>query len=83
MGSRTVRLRKQDLPEKILLLEQNSEIQVVLNNGKTLFGKFVLADEHQLILTEGNAVWYNTQVLKQTLEWQDILEIEFNLSTQY
>ncbi len=81
MGKRTIRLRKQDLPEKLLEVEINTEIQVVLSNGKTLSGKMMERNQTGLTIQSGNPAWYNTKAHLQVLFWQDIIEVEYDLPT--
>jgi hypothetical protein len=83
MGSRTVRLRQQDLPDKSFSIKVGTEIQVVLHNGKTLIGKLAEANLQALVITEPNVVWYNANNRQQSLNWQDIQEVEYNLPTPY
>lgn len=83
MGKRTVRLRKQDLPEKLLEVKINTEIQVVLSNGKTLSGNMMEKNQTGIIIKSGNPAWYNTEAHLQKLSWKDIIEVEYDMATLF
>lgn len=83
MGKRTIRLRKKDLPEKLLEIKMNTEIQVVLSNGKTLSGNIMERNQTGLTIKSGNPAWYNTKAHLQVLAWHDIIEVEYDLPTLF
>lgn len=83
MGKRTVRLRRQDLPEKLSFLAVNTEIQVVLGNGTTLAGKLIEAGKESLLLEEGKTSWYNRHLHRHRILLGDILEIEYDVPVLY
>lgn len=83
MGRRTIRFRRQDIPEKLSSLPLQSEIHVVLESGITLFGKLVQIQSGYLTLTEGKPHWYNLRQHTHTISFQDIEEIESDQVTLY
>jgi hypothetical protein len=83
MGKRTIRLRQQDLPEKISEIPANIDLHIVLNNGKTVMGKLESHFPSGFSLSSGQPAWYNKKSHLHTLLWTEILEIEYDLPTLY
>jgi len=83
MGKRTVRLRQQDLPEKISEIPANIDLHIVLINGKTVMGKLESHSHSDFSLRSGQPAWYNKKSHLHTFLWTEILEIEYDLSSLY
>lgn len=82
VGKRNIRILRHELSSRISEIK-DLEVQVILLNGKTWFGKVVRIDSQSITVQDANAQWTNVRRHSHLIQLPDIMEVIFDLVSDY